>query len=117
MALLTFEKQLLGNWKNELKEGEKFTIRRNQCGNGEGIGCNNVLAWQFAKHLNKQSQADYYVAHGCTWQKGEPRIIYKKERWFGNYIQCPVCGREGKLPMDKPLNWELIESREGSNVG
>lgn len=112
MGLLTFEDQVLGNWKGSLKEGEKFTIRRQQC-----TKCNNVLALQLGKHLNQQSQSDYYVAKDCVWIKGEAHLMYDKKRWFGNFIRCPVCKQEGNLPMDKPLNWELIESKEGKNVG
>lgn len=116
MGLLTFEHQILGNWQASLKEGEKFTIRRQQCGDGKDTGCNHVLAFQFATNLNEQSQADYYVVDSCVWLEGEPHLLYRKERWFGNFVRCPVCGREGKLPMDKPLNWELMqESREVKN--
>ncbi len=113
MGLLAFEKQLLGHWEEQLKEGEKFTIRRHQC-----MRCDNVLALQLGRTLDEQSQADYYVVNGCIWTRGEPDLLYEKKRWFGNFVVCPVCGREGKLPMDKPLNWELMqETKEGRNAG
>ncbi len=112
MGLLTFEKQVLGNWEASLKEGEKFTVLRQQCKR-----CRNVLALQLGRNLDEQSQATYYVVSGCIWTKGQPDLLYEKRRWFGNFVKCPVCGIEGKLPMDKPLNWELMqESKESRNA-
>lgn len=112
MGLLTFEDQIIGSKRKALKEGEKLTTRRQHC-----MGCHNVLAYQFASELDAQSKADYYVVRDCIWLKGEPHLMYDKTRWFGNFVKCPVCGREGKLPMDKPLNWELMqESKEGVNA-
>ncbi|KKM27626.1 hypothetical protein LCGC14_1572820 [marine sediment metagenome] len=109
MGLLIFEDQIFGNKQKALKEGEKLTIRRQHCGNGAGVGCNSVLALQIATDLNHQSQSEYYVVRDCIWLSGEPHLMYDKKRWFGNFVRCPICGRRGKLPIDKPLNWELIE--------
>ncbi len=112
MGILNFEKLIVGELEKHLHKGEKLTIRRQQC-----IGCKNVLALQIANELDKQSQAVYYVVKDCQWIKGEPELIYDKKRWFGNFVKCPVCKREGKLPMDKPLNWELIqETKEKRNA-
>ncbi len=48
--------------------------------------------------------------------KGEHYLLYRKERWFGNKVTCPVCGSTGKLPIDEPLSYDLMkESREGRN--
>jgi len=116
VGLLIFEDQIIGSKQEALNEGERLTIRRQQCGNGAGVGCNNVLALQISTDLNHQSQADYYVVRDCIWESGEPHLLYDKTRWFGNFVRCPVCGRTGKLPMDKPLNWELIESKEVNNA-
>ena len=105
-------KILLINWKDKLKEGEKLTIRKQQC-----MGCHSVLALQIVNELDKQSQAAYYVVKDCVWLKGEPHFSYEEKCWFGNFIKCPVCGREGKFPIDKPLSWELMqESKEGRNA-
>lgn len=112
MSILMFEKQLIGNLKKTLKEGERLVVRRQQC-----MGCHHVLALQIASELDRQSQADYYVVRDCMWIAGEPQLLYKKERWFGNPLRCPVCGRQGKLPMDKPLSWELMqETKEKRNA-
>ncbi len=112
MGLLTFEDQIIGSKQKALKEGEKITIRRQQC-----MGCHTVLALQIGIELDMQSQADYYVVRDCIWLKGEPHLMYDKKRWFGNFVMCPVCQREGKLPMDKPLNWELMqETKEVKNA-
>lgn len=112
MGLLAFEDEIIGSKENVLKEGEKITTRRQQC-----RGCHNVLALQIATNLDKQSEADYYVVRDCIWLKGEPHLLYDKVCWFGNFAKCPVCGRKGKLPMDIPLNWELMQkTKEVKNV-
>jgi hypothetical protein len=55
---------------------------------------------------------EYYVAKDCIWLKGEPHLMYIKERWFGNFLRCPVCGREGRLPMDIPLSWDNMQEKK-----
>ena len=105
MSLLMAEKQILDTRKSNLKKGEKITVRRQQC-----LGCNRVLAFQVGSNLDEQSKAEYYVVKDCLWIKGEPLLLYNEERWFGNFVMCPVCNRSGKLPMDKPYNWEMIKT-------
>lgn len=104
MSLLMAEKQILDKRSLTLKQGEKITVRRQQC-----LGCNRVLAFQVGSNLDEQSKAEYYVIKDCLWVQNEPLLLYKQEKWFGNYVICPVCGRTGRLPMDKPYNWEMIE--------
>lgn len=107
MSLLQFEKSIVGHKQKTLKQGQRLTVRRHQCRK-----CNSVLALQISMSaLDKQSDAEYYVVREAIWVKDEPLLMYDKARWFGNHIKCPVCGREGKLPLDKPLNWENMQRR------
>ncbi len=105
MSLLTFEKSIVDKHQNKMKQGDKLIIRRQQC-----MGCKHVLALEITDKMGYGGE--YYVAKDCAWLKGEPQIMYDKERWFGNHIRCPVCGLEGKLPMDIPLNWDTMQKRE-----
>ena len=55
---------------------------------------------------------EYYKTVDCMIVKGAPEPLLCKERWFGNRVRCPVCGVEGRLPMDKPLSWEEMENQK-----
>lgn len=110
MSLLHYEKSIIDNEKKKLNDGERLTIRRQQCRK-----CWHVLALEITKNMG--FGGEYYVADGAIWLADEPHILYKNERWFGNYIKCPVCGSEGNLPIDKPLNWEGMQyTREVQNA-
>ncbi len=112
MGLYQLEKTIIGDKQKALTPGtgKRLTIRRQQCKR-----CNSVLALEITDKPG--FGGDYYVAKDCIWLMGEPHILYDKERWFGNFIRCPVCGIEGRLPMDKPLNWEAMQhSREVTNA-
>lgn len=110
MSIYQFEKSLIESKKRSLKKGDRLTVRRQQC-----VRCNNILALEITENLGYGG--DCYVAMDCIMMAGELKMLYKKERWFGNYIRCPVCGLEGNLPMDKPLNWENMQkTREGVNA-
>jgi len=114
-SIYLFEKSILDNARKNLKEGEKITIRRQQCAKyiTPDMQCGMVLALQIGDNLDEQRQSEYYVVNGGIEMSGELMLTYKKERWFGNHVRCPACGNEGKLPMDKPLNWDLMSrSRE-----
>lgn len=106
-VLFQFEQNIIGSKQQALKEGDRLTIRRQQC-----IRCKSVLALEL--HLNGEIGAagDHYVVDSCFWVKGEPHLVYKSERWYGNRVKCPVCGIEGRLPMDKPLNYEAMQKRK-----
>ena len=60
--------------------------------------CDTVLAFEFTDKIGTRGSDCWVNKSG----------IFVKERWFGNWIKCPKCGREGKLPGDKPLNAESI---------
>lgn len=110
MSLLQFEETVIGDRRKALPENGRLTIRRQQC-----VHCHSVLALEITDKIG--FGGEYYVANDAIWLVGEPHLLYKKERWFGNFIRCPVCGIEGRLPMDKPLSWENMQkSREGINA-
>lgn len=96
MSLLQFEQSIVQG------ERPRF-IRRQHC-----MTCHSVLALQVADKLDRQKEADYYLVKECLWIACEPHLLYENRRWFGNWVKCPVCGREGKLPIDKPIAWEMI---------
>jgi hypothetical protein len=97
-----FEDQIIGPKEKALQEGQRLTVRRQQCQR-----CSSVLALEITYDMGHGG--DYYVARDALIIKGETRIMYDKKRWFGNFIKCPVCGLEGRLPQDKPLNWENMQ--------
>lgn len=110
MSLYQFENTVIGNAKKTLKPGQRLTIRRQQC-----VKCSSILALEITDKPGHGG--DYYVAKSGLWIKGEFRILYDKERWFGKRLMCPRCGRIGNLPMDKPLNLENMEkTREGKDA-
>ncbi len=100
---MMWEHQLPGLDASQLAEGEKITVRRQQCRK-----CKAVLALEIGRELGHNT--DHYVARQALLVQGEHRILYEQQRWFGNFIVCPVCGASGKLPMDKPLNWEEMQA-------
>ncbi len=111
MSLFQFEESLIGNKQSGLKMGERLTIRRQQCRK-----CNHVLALELAMSGELGHGGDHYVVDGCAWLEGEPHLTYKKKRWFGNFVRCPVCGSEGRLPIDKPLAWEQMQQRKDQHA-
>lgn len=99
MSLLLFEHQAV---EDAQRHKGHILIRKQHC-----IECNKVLAMEITDKLGRRGE--YYVLKDALHYKGlEPDFLYGKEVWFGNWIKCLNCGREGKLPMDKPLNAELI---------
>ena len=110
MSIYQFEKSLIKGSERNLKKGDRLTVRRQQC-----LGCRSILALEITNNIG--FGGDYYVVKDAIMAAGELQLLYTKERWFGNHIRCPACGREGKLPMDKPLNWESMQkTREGKNA-
>lgn len=105
MSLLTFEDAIIGPKEKALQQGQKLTVRRQQCRR-----CDRVLALEIS--YNYGHGGDYYVVNDAVLIKGEPHLMYKKKKWFGNWVRCPVCGLEGKLPQDKPLNWENMQLKK-----
>jgi uncharacterized protein with PIN domain len=81
----------------------QVTKREQRC-----LGCNTILALQFSNNLAAHDGDFFMRSRDGIWRKG---------RWFGNFVKCPVCGREGKLPMDKPLNWESMQTRKETAKG
>ena len=80
-------------------------IREQRC-----LGCPKTLAVEITDKLGRRGE--YWVVKGSLRFKTGMDLLYRKEVWFGNQIRCPNCGREGRLPMDKPLNAERMKSRE-----
>lgn len=76
-------------------------IRKQNC-----LTCSSVLAVEITDTLGKRGE--YWVVKDALRFKAGVDLLYGQEVWFGNWIQCLVCGREGRLPMDKPLNAENI---------
>ena len=76
-------------------------IRKQNC-----MGCSSVLAVEITDKLG--SRGDYWVVKDAIQFPTGRDLLYRKEVWFGNFVKCPNCGREGRLPMDKPLNAELM---------
>ena len=98
MSLLLFEHQIMDAARSE--KGH-ILIRRQHC-----FGCHKTLAIEITDKLGRRG--DYYVVKGCLKVAGMSDLLYGKEVWFGNFVKCPSCGREGRLPMDKPLSAENI---------
>ena len=76
-------------------------IRKQQC-----LTCSSVLALEITDKLG--SRGEYWVVKDALRFRTGIDFLYGKEVWFGNLVRCPNCGREGRLPMDKPLNAENI---------
>lgn len=72
--------------------------------------CHKTLALEITDKLG--ARGEYWVAKGAIHYPFETELLYEQEVWFGNFIRCPNCGHEGKLPMDKPLNAEDMEKTE-----
>ena len=87
-------------------------IRKQNC-----MGCNKVLAVEITDKLGQRGE--YWVVKDALHFKTGTDFLYGKEVWFGNFVRCLNCGREGRLPMDKPLNAEQIaqpkEVKDGKN--
>ena len=78
--------------------------------------CRSVLAMELTDKFGSTYSGEWWVVKDAIWLAGEIHLLYKKKRWYGNHIVCPVCRREGKLPIDKPYNWELITSKKESHA-
>lgn len=79
-------------------------IREQHC-----FGCAMTLAIEITDKLGQRGE--YWVVKDCLRTRYGVDFLYGKEVWFGNFIKCPNCRREGKLPMDKPLSAENIENK------
>ena len=113
MSMLLDLNQVLGKWTQETRPG---FIRQHRCRLCSQKGLDIVLAAQLTDKIEQTDAADYYVVDSGFMVKGEPYLLYRKEKWFGNIVKCPVCGSTGKLPIDEPLSYDLMkESREGRN--
>ena len=87
-------------------------VREQHC-----LTCRTVLAMELTDKLGSTYAGEWWVVKDALWSKGEWLLLYGKERWYGNHVVCPICRREGKLPIDKPYNWELIQkSKEERNA-
>jgi len=86
-------------------------IRKQNC-----MGCSTVLAVEITDKLGRRGE--YWVVKDSLVTKLGTDLLYGQEVWFGNRVKCLQCGREGRLPMDKPLNAEQIalpkEVKDGS---
>ena len=110
MAILINLQQLLKGWKKSERPG---VIRQQHCITCRDNGWDIVLAAQLTDKVEATNSSDYYVVDNAMWLMGEPYLLYRKEKWFGNNVMCPVCGKQVKLPIDKPLAYEQMqESRE-----
>lgn len=97
VGLLLFEHQIVDkNHKSHL------IVRKQHC-----MGCRKVLAIEVTDKLGVRI-GENYVLDSVLRSKAGTDFLYRKETWFGNHIRCLNCGREGKLPMDKPLSAENI---------
>ena len=76
-------------------------IRKQNC-----VRCWSVLAVEITGKLG--SRGDYWVVKDAIQFPTGVDLFYGRETWFGNFVRCPKCGLEGRLPMDKPLNAEQI---------
>jgi len=95
----------------DLYRGKAKTIRVQRC-----MGCNRALAIEVSDKIG--FGGEYWTVDSAIVTKGlSEHFFVRSGRWFGNSLQCPTCGRQGKLPMDKPLNWEeMQQTKEGKNA-
>ena len=96
----------------DLYRGKVKVIRTQRC-----MGCNRPLAFEVSDKLG--FEGEYWIVASSIYAKGIREHYFKRcGRWFGNSLKCPSCGRTGKLPMDKPLNWESMQqkNKEGNNA-
>ena len=90
----------------DIYRGQARTIRVQRC-----MGCNGALAVEAASDIG--FDGEYWIVDSALKNKGQSEHYFKRSpRWFGNYIQCPSCGRNGQLPQDKPLNWDTMVQQE-----
>lgn len=97
--------------EKQILEGDKRRgiTRRQQCKD-----CNTVLALEIVKYtgdpkIGFRSHSTYYWRKPTT---GE----WLNERWYGNWTQCPKCGKIGTLPIDKPLSAESILNKTDEQI-
>ena len=95
MGRLEKEKSLYGKGK------KPKVIRRQHC-----FGCDTVLALEVTDKLG--FGGEYWWIKNGVWIKG---------RWFGNHVKCPTCGKEGPLPIDKPLSYEEMQKNKEVSIG
>jgi len=98
VKLLLFLDQVLGDAQ---KHKGHTIIRKQHCNQ-----CSSVLAVEITDKLGRRGE--YWVVKDALRFKTGVDLLYGKEVWFGNFVQCPRCGNEGRLPMDKPLSAEQI---------
>ena len=96
--LLIFEHNIIDNAR---RHKGHILIRRQRC-----LTCNKTLAIEITDKLGVRGE--YWVVRDCLRIGIDCDFLYEQEVWFGNFIKCPSCGREGRLPMDKPLSAENI---------
>ena len=103
-----FENDIVDNAR---RQKGHILIRRQRC-----MGCNRTLAIEITDKLGKRGE--YWVMKDILHVRGRGSdFLYGKEVWFGNYIKCLNCGREGRLPMDKPLAAEeMAKTKEARNA-
>lgn len=90
--------QIINSYRNKVK-----TIRQQRCKQ-----CWTTLAIEASDKIGHSGE--YYIIDGGLIVKGDLEPYYRKSgRWFGNHVRCPKCGLEGKLPGDKPLNWDQMQ--------
>jgi len=107
MPYLLTREQIAGMY-----QGKPGLLREQHC-----MGCEHVLAIEHTDKFGNTDAGAFFVVKDCLILAREPHLLYVRERWYGNPVRCPVCGRQGKLPIDKPYSCELIEdSKEKRNV-
>lgn len=93
----------------DLYRGKAKTIRVQRC-----TGCHRALAFEVSDKIG--FAGEYWIVDGNVVSNGFSEHNFKRSgRWFGNYLKCPSCHREGKLPIDKPLNWENMQQNKKEN--
>lgn len=100
MSLAVTLHQLMESYR-----GKTRTIRQQRCKR-----CWTTLAIQATNDVESAAEGEYYIVNGGLVVEGEFQALYQKSgRWFGNPVSCPKCGLSGRLPMDKPYNWEAMQ--------
>jgi len=99
--LLLFGNDIIDNAR---RHKGHILIREQHC-----FKCHKVLAIEITDELGKRGES--WVVKDILKSKFGSDFLYEKRVWFGNFIKCPNCGREGRLPMDKPLAADRIENK------
>ena len=96
----------------DLYRGKAKYIRVEHC-----IGCKKTIAMEVIDKIGQYGE-EYWLLADAIKCKGEIEHYFaRSEKWYDLLMQCPSCGRVGKLGMDKPLNLEHMQQKqEGYNA-